>query len=156
MKRLIIILFILAAGTIVARPVPATSSTVAITAPVSAGTFWERLHLAIEQHLGKPYVSGSAGLKSFDCSGFVWRTMVDSGLYLKRTSARKLFFCLQPVPETANSKFGTIIFFDNLRHCGIVNDANSFYHAESKKGTTLSPMQPYWKDKICGFRLLNG
>jgi len=146
------VLFILVVGAVVATASSA-SGTAAITAPAATDTFWGKLHNAIEEHLGKPYVIGSAGLKSFDCSGFVWRALTDSGIYLKRTSARKLFFSLPSAPETSNSRFGTIVFFDNLRHCGIVNDANSFYHAECKKGTTISPLQPYWKDKICGFRL---
>lgn len=151
MKRLALA-FILVAST-VAATAPSTICTAAATAPASGDTFWGKFRAAIEQHLGKPYVTGSTGLKSFDCSGFVWRSLVDSGIYLKRTSARKLYFSLQPAPETANSSFGTIIFFDNLRHCGIVNDANSFFHADSKRGTTISPLQPYWKNKVCGFRL---
>jgi len=152
MKRLALVLFILVASTVFTTA-PSTICTAAITAPASGDTFWGKFRDAIGQHLGKPYVIGSTGLKSFDCSGFVWRALVDSGIYLKRTSARKLFFSLQPAPETANSRFGTIIFFDNLRHCGIVNDANSFFHADSKKGTTISPLQPYWKDKVSGYRL---
>jgi len=151
MKRLVLVLFILVASTVIATT-PSTLCMAAITAPAPSDTFWGKLRDAIGEHLGKPYVIGSTGLKSFDCSGFVWRSLVDSGIYLKRTSARKLFFSLQPAPETSTSRFGTIIFFDNLRHCGIVNDANSFFHADCKKGTTISPLQPYWQDKVCGYR----
>lgn len=143
---------LIAVGTVVATA-PSAIGTEAMPAAAATDSYWGKLHDAIELHLGKPYVIGSAGMKSFDCSGFVWRALTDSGIYLKRTSARKLFFSLRPAPEASTSSFGTIIFFDNLRHCGIVNDANSFFHAECKKGTTISPLQPYWKNKVCGFRL---
>jgi len=151
MSRLAPALILLA---LVAMAPPSASSAAASSStPAPTEAFWGKLRAAIDQHLGRPYVIGTSGLKSFDCSGFVWRTLADSGVYLKRTSARKLFISLPPAPETATSRFGTIIFFDNLRHCGIVNDADSFYHAECRKGTNLSPLQPYWQNKICGFRL---
>ncbi len=153
MKGLATVLFIIAFGAVVATTALSANSAAAIAAPAPADAFWGKLRNAIGQHLGKPYVIGTAGLKSFDCSGFVWRSLADSGVYLKRTSARKLFLSLPPAPVPASSRFGTIVFFDNLRHCGIINDANSFYHAECRKGTNLSPLQPYWQNKICGFRL---
>lgn len=144
MKRLLLTLSLLA--TMASAALGAAEPT----APPAADSITGRLREVIGQHLGKPYLLGSAGLKSFDCSGFVWRALTDSGLFLKRTSARKLYVSLRPAP--AASRFGTLIFFDNLKHCGIVNDANTFYHADSKKGTTVSPLQPYWKDKISGYR----
>ena len=151
MNRLATALIILAFMTMVAPAAISTATTTTAARP--SEDFWTKLNDAIGQHWGNPYVIGTSGLKSFDCSGFVWRALTDSGVYLKRTSARKLFLSLPPAPEAASSRFGTIVFFDNLRHCGIVNDADSFYHAECRKGTNLSPLQPYWQNKICGFRL---
>lgn len=115
---------------------------------------WDRIKSSIEVHLGKPYVWGAVGLKSFDCSGFVWRVMADNGILIKRTTARKLYFTL-PEPADAESwRPGNIVFFNDLRHCGIVNDGATFYHAQSSKGTNLSRFSPYWRPLIVGFRCM--
>jgi cell wall-associated NlpC family hydrolase len=106
----------------------------------------------IDRHLGKPYVWGAAGNKSFDCSGFVWRVLNDNGIYLKRTTARKLFMALPQTSTNNTWNFGNIVFFDDLRHCGIVCNRDTFYHAESSIGTNLSRFKPYWQKKIVGIR----
>jgi len=113
---------------------------------------FSNLRQVIPRYLGKPYKKGKAGPKRFDCSGFVWRVMRDSGIRVKRSSARKLFLRLPRVAGDNKWDFGTVVFFRNLRHCGIVNDEATFYHASSTAGTTLSPFDPYWREKICGFR----
>jgi len=112
----------------------------------------DQLRLIIQKHLGRPYVWGASGLKSFDCSGFVWRVMTDQGIFIKRTTARKFYLCLPEAPEGDQWQFGNVVFFDNLKHCGLVNDSRSFYHAQSSKGTNLSPLNRYWKPKVCGVR----
>jgi len=124
--------------------------------PDSAGQdvadFSDKLRTIIERHLGRPYVWGGSGLKSFDCSGFVWRVMYDNGILMKRTTARKLYFCLAPVPEGKKWTFGNIVFFDDLKHCGIVAGPDSFYQSETSIGTNLSRFDPFWRPKICGVR----
>ncbi len=125
----------------------------AIAANASAADeFWTPLRDGIQRYLARPYVWGSAGLKSFDCSGFVWRVMYDNGILIKRTTARKLYMSLPAVPDSQRWNFGNVVFFDNLKHCGIVEDRRSFYHAQSIKGTNLSTFDPYWRRKVCGFR----
>lgn len=110
----------------------------------------ESLRAAIQRHLGRPYVWGATGLKSFDCSGFVWRVAMESGLEVKRTTARKMWFSTARVRAGERGAFGNLIFFDDLRHVGIVNDAATFYHAQSSKGTNLSPLNAYWKPLVAG------
>ena len=114
--------------------------------------FWPKLHQTIERNLGRPYVWGTAGLKSFDCSGFVWRMLFDDGVLLKRTTARKLYMSLPPVKPGAEWTFGNIVFFDSMKHCGFVNSKADFYHAQTSHGTRLSEFQPYWRGKVCGVR----
>ena len=111
-----------------------------------------RLRASIERHLGLPYSWGASGLKSFDCSGFVFRVFQHSGHYIKRTTARKYYFAMHPATKQDESQFGTIVFFDNLKHMGIVNDGKTFYHAQSSKGTNLSSYAPYWRKLVCGYR----
>jgi peptidoglycan DL-endopeptidase LytE len=111
-----------------------------------------QLKTTIDRYLGRPYVWGSSGLKNFDCSGFVWRVFADNGVYFKRTTARKLYMSLPQTAADGAWNFGNIVFFDNLKHCGIVCSRDTFYHAESSKGTNLSRFRPYWHPKIVGVR----
>ena len=114
--------------------------------------WWGRFRSSVEKHLGRPYVWGASGLKSFDCSGFVWRAFNDAGAPFKRTTARKLYFSLNNTPKDKEWEFGNVVFFDDLKHCGIVNSRGDFYHAETSKGTTLSRFEPYWRSKVYGVR----
>lgn len=116
---------------------------------------WESLKRTADRYVGRPYVWGASGLKSFDCSGFIWRVLFENGILLKRTTARKFYMCLPKLssPE-AERRPGNIVFFDNARHCGIVSDSRSFYHAETSRGTNLSRFDPYWRGKISGYRAL--
>ncbi len=117
--------------------------------------FWTRVHATVEKYLGRPYVWGASGIKSFDCSGFVWRVNYENGIFMKRTTARKYYFSLPAVGPGDESKFGTMVFFDNLRHCGIVNDAGTFYHAQTSVGTNLSHFDPHWRPLVCGYRRIS-
>lgn len=105
----------------------------------------------LSDNLGRPYVWGAAGHKSYDCSGFVWRMLNDNGVFVKRTTARKLYMATEP---TADRSFGTLVFFDDLKHVGILNDNRSFFHASSSHGTMQAQLSPYWSGKIVGFRRL--
>ncbi len=105
---------------------------------------------AIERHLGRPYVWGASGIKGFDCSGFIWRVAQESGVYFKRTTARKLWFSTRPAGPLETGRFGNLLFFNDLKHVGIVNDGRSFYHAQSSKGTNLSELNRYWQSLAAG------
>ncbi len=117
--------------------------------------FWPNFRATIERYLGLPYAWGACGAKSFDCSGFVWRVSHENGLLMKRTTARKLYFSTLPVNGKQAWRFGDLVFFDDLRHVGIVNDSATFYHAHRNGGTTLSPFRPYWRPKLTGVRRLD-
>ena len=95
----------------------------------------------------------SSGMKSFDCSGFLWRVMLENGVLTKRTTARKYYMSLPRLAKpSAKSELGTVVFFDNLKHVGIVNDRDSFYHAQTHAGTNLSRFDAFWRQKVCGYR----
>ena len=116
--------------------------------------FWDGVKAAIQEHLGRPYVWGSAGLKSFDCSGFIWRVMYENGILIKRTTARKLYMTLPKAAEADQTSFGTLVFFNDLKHAGIIDNAYAFYHAQVSIGTNRSRMTPFWRQKIYGYRKL--
>lgn len=116
--------------------------------------FFTQLKATVTKHLGRPYVWGTSGMKSFDCSGFIWRVMFERGILLKRTTARKFYMTLPAVPEEDRYAFGTLVFFDNLKHVGIVDTPSTFYHAQVTMGTNLSPLNSFWRRRVSGFRAI--
>lgn len=116
-------------------------------------TFAARLRASIDKHLGRPYVWGAAGLKSFDCSGFVWRVFEDTGVLFKRTTARKLWFSLPTPPKGKEHQFGNLVFFDDLHHVGIVRDSETFFHSAKSTGTAQCGLRPYWYKLVGETRL---
>lgn len=107
---------------------------------------------AIDQRLGARYSWGATGPSAFDCSGFVWSTYHSVGINFERGSARTLWSRFAaPAPEE-QYKYGTLVFFSNLAHVGIVVDENGFYHASRSKGVIYSPFSKYWTSRIDGFR----
>jgi peptidoglycan endopeptidase LytE len=107
---------------------------------------------AIEDRLGTPYRLGSTGPTRFDCSGFVWDVYRTAGVDFERESVRSLWSHFAPVTDDEKYKFGTLVFFNNLGHVGIVADENGFYHASTSRGVVYSPFNEYWSKRIVGFR----
>lgn len=114
--------------------------------------FNQMMMSAIDVRLGAPYVYGTEGPRVFDCSGFVWSVFQSAGVSFERGSARGFWANFLPVGEDEKYKFGTLVFFNNLKHVGIVADANGFYHASTSQGVTYSPFNEYWSSRITGFR----
>ncbi len=112
----------------------------------------QRLLQAIQSKIGIPYVYGSTGPNSYDCSGLVWSVFQSAGVSFERTSAGNFWRKFEPVNDDEKYKFGTLVFFNGLGHVGIVADENGFYHASSSKGVTYSPFAGYWGKRIVGFR----
>jgi hypothetical protein len=80
--------------------------------------------------------------------------MSDNGILVKRTTARKLYMMLPPASKADQGKFGTLVFFDNLKHVGMIDNPEFFYHAQVSVGTNHSPMNSFWRQKIYGYRRL--
>jgi len=114
------------------------------------------LEESIGQKLGRPYVWGASGVRSYDCSGFVWRAFLDAGVLFKRTTARKLYFSLPAATGEQRSRFGTLVFFDQVHHVGIVRNGDEFYHASTSHGTRRESFGPYWRRLVSGWRSIGG
>ncbi len=115
--------------------------------------FVERSMLsAIEERLGTPYRLGATGPYRFDCSGFVWSVFQQAGVAFERSTARSLWQEFAPPTEDEKYKFGTLVFFNNLHHVGIVADENGFYHASTSRGVVYSRFDDYWTKRVSGFR----
>lgn len=122
------------------------------TPTVASAKFQQLMLAAIDQRLGARYSWGATGPSAFDCSGFVWSTFQSIGINFERSSARTLWSRFTPATPEEEVKFGTLVFFSNLRHIGIVADANGFYHASRHHGVVYSPFNDYWLARIDGFR----
>ena len=128
------------------------TSGVAPARRADAGEFELMMLAAIDRRLGVPYRLGTQGPTRYDCSGFVWSVFQSVGVDFERSNARTFWNEFLPVREGEKYKFGTLVFFNNLQHVGIVVDENGFYHASSSKGVTYSPFNEYWSKRITGFR----
>jgi cell wall-associated NlpC family hydrolase len=114
--------------------------------------FQKLMTSAIDERLGSRYRWGGTGPNGFDCSGFVWSIFQAAGIDFERGSARNLWGRFEaPAPEE-QYKFGTLVFFSNLAHVGVVVDQNGFYHASRHHGVVYSPFNDYWVSRIDGFR----
>lgn len=111
---------------------------------------------AIHDRLGSSYLYGATGPVSFDCSGFVWSVFQSAGVRFDRGSARYLWSTFLAAEEDQKFEFGTLVFFSNLTHVGIVADENGFYHASRRYGVIYSPFSKYWVGRIDGFRRVPG
>ena len=122
------------------------------TAKPESLQFRQLITAAIDSRLGARYSWGATGPYSFDCSGFVWSTFQSAGIGFERGSARTLWSRFSAPAPGEQFKFGTLVFFSNLAHVGIVADENGFYHASRHHGVVYSPFNDYWRSRIDGFR----
>lgn len=114
--------------------------------------FRDLITAAIDERLGARYRWGATGPSAFDCSGFVWSTFKSVGIDFERSSARTLWARFTAPAPGEQFKFGTLVFFSNLAHVGIVADEYGFYHASRHHGVVYSPFNDYWLSRLDGFR----
>lgn len=105
--------------------------------------------------MGIPYVWGGSSLSGFDCSGFIYYVMNQSGQKLGRTSAEgyhaRAYYVDQPQP-------GDLVFFKNtykqgISHIGFYLGNNQFIHATDNTGVTISNLGgSYWQQHFDSFK----
>jgi cell wall-associated NlpC family hydrolase len=139
------------------RTVGTTMTPVSRSAPVApaisvSNPFDKSLLTAIQSHLGADYHFNRTGPDSFDCSGLVWRAFQDVGVDFQRGPARSYWATFEVPAKEDQFKFGTLVFFSNLAHVGIVVDEKGFYHSARHGGVMYSPFNDYWVSRIDGFR----
>lgn len=120
--------------------------------PSSMGQVERMMLAAIQERIGTPYRMGATGPNRYDCSGLVWSVFQQAGVGFERSTARSLWQEFAPPTEGEKFKFGTLVFFNNLHHVGIVADENGFFHASSSRGVMYSRFGDYWTKRITGFR----
>lgn len=107
------------------------------------------------KHLGKKYVWGANGPKTFDCSGFTCYVCNKNGVCLPRTSIRQAEIG-KKLPKN-ELKPGDLIFFDTskekkgiVNHVGIYIGGGKFIHASSgaQKVVISSLSQPFYRQRF--------
>src|SRR5688572_16390378 len=88
-----------------------------------------KLENSINERLGIRYRLAGSDDGGYDCSGFVWRVLQEAGLSFERSPASALWELFPVASLDQKREFGTLVFFNGLRHVGIVRDSYSFYHA---------------------------
>jgi len=138
----------------VALSAAAKTAVKAVLVPTISLTnrFDQSLLTAIQAHVGATYHFNRTGPEEFDCSGLVWRAYQDIGVSFQRGPARSYWATMPAPPEAEQFKFGTLVFFSNLSHVGIVVDEKGFYHSARHGGVMYSPFNDYWLSRIDGFR----
>ncbi len=129
-------------------------------APQQVGQDEHQLRIEVNQvvyelimsRLGLPWKEGGTDDRGYDCSGLIWRVFTDAGVELKRSNTRMLWETLPEAEPDERGRFGTLVFFNDLKHVGIVRDPWSFYHVSSSLGVTRSFYVDYWGPRIIGFR----
>ncbi len=96
---------------------------------------------------GKPYVYGTTGPNSFDCSGFTYYVFKNAaGVTLKRTSESQGYdSSYTKISAISDLKVGDLVFFntnsddaDLCDHVGIYLGSGSFIHASSAGGKVIT------------------
>lgn len=113
------------------------------------------------KHIGKPYVHGSKGPKSFDCSGFSSYVYKQFGYSLSPSSRTQYTEGVKV--ERNDLQKGDLVFFTsrssgkNVGHVGIVVSADNktgkfkFIHA-SIRGVKVSEFEGYYVPRYIGAR----
>lgn len=90
--------------------------------------------------VGKPYVYGSTGPNSFDCSGFVFYVYKSFGINLPRTSQAQAYVGRKV--SKSELQPGDLVFsntYSSLSHVGVYIGGGQFVHAaNSSTGVTIS------------------
>ena len=92
----------------------------------------DKIIAAGKSKLGSPYVFGSSGPNSFDCSGFTSYAFAQAGISLPRVASSQAYGGKRV--SKANLQKGDLVFFNTfggISHVGIYIGSGNFIHASS-------------------------
>lgn len=116
----------------------------------------EKLALFVKKRIGIPYLWGGCTERGYDCSGFVMRAFQDQGILLPRTSYLQSLSGDRVGREELTH--GDLVFFDTrnlgkVSHVGIYLQDDTFVHASSSKGITISDLgKRYYRSRFLSAR----
>jgi len=117
-------------------------------APPSNATGVDKVLEIAHSQVGKPYSYGSNGPNSFDCSGFVYYSLKNSGIAVSRLSSASYatLSSWTTISDSGSLAVGDLVFFKSdssstISHMGIYLGGGSFIHAApSSGGVAVSSM----------------
>ncbi|ODA32256.1 hypothetical protein A8L45_13775 [Veronia pacifica] len=115
--------------------------------PPSANMIKARLETLFKEWKGTPYKWGGNSKRGIDCSAFTQISYKQIfSMHLPRTTRYQVSYGKRISLSEIDT--GDLIFFKTRRdgyHVGIYIDENSFVHASTSKGVTISKLDsPYW------------
>lgn len=123
---------------VTAMPDELKSTTTEFSEGMSSGQKLEYAIYNAQQGLGKPYVYGSTGPNSFDCSGLTTYAFRKIGVSLKRSAYSQGYdSTYEKIEGVSNLKRGDLVFFNTISdsdlsdHAGIYLGGGCFIHASS-------------------------
>lgn len=123
--------------------------------PVKGGSGVNGLLSIARSKLGKPYVWGSKGPSSFDCSGFIYWSLNQVGVrqsYLTSSGWRSVGKYTK-ISSFGDLKAGDIVVVSG--HVGIVAGGGNVIDASSSNGKVVErSLSSWWRNNfICGWRI---
>ena len=108
-----------------------------------------RLYGFYEMWRGTSYKLGGLSVSGVDCSGFIQNAFKSVyNLKIPRTTKEQLYFGKKI--SKYQLRTGDVVFFKtayNTRHVGIYLENNTFMHASTSKGVTISSLNnDYWRN----------
>lgn len=136
------------------------NSSSSTATPISTGnngqSYASKVVSASKSLIGLPYVWGGSTTAGFDCSGFVYYVLNQSGKSIGRYSAEGYYDRSYYVDIPA---VGDIVYFKNtykqgISHLGIYIGNNEFIHADSSGVRVTSLDNSYYKEHFDSFKRL--
>lgn len=143
-------------------PTPLPKPTPKPTVKPTGGKVTEMIAFA-KQQLGKRYVRGAEGSKTFDCSGFSYYVVKHMGIETGRYNAAGFskMSSWAKVSSVSKLKAGDLVFFSSKKkrvsHMGIYIGDGKLIHASSSHGKVIiSDMSGYFvRNFVCGRRVFS-
>lgn len=105
-----------------------------------------RLESTAMRQLGKPYVYGATGTRSFDCSGFTQYIFKKHGVHLQRT-AQAQYDSTKHI-RAKHVRKGDLVFFGgsrrNIYHVGLYIGNGKMIDAQNRGVVTENVHAPWW------------
>ena len=109
------------------------------------------------KYLGTPYVWGGTTSRGLDCSGFVYRTLKDSGKNVSRLTSGGLYAKYKHISKS-NLEAGDLIFFSEGRgitHVAFYYGNGKILHSAGSKVQINNLDNGYWKQRVVGYATID-
>jgi cell wall-associated NlpC family hydrolase len=135
------------------EPIDLKSVNVPESAPFLSQSRVPDLVAIAKKYIGTPYKFGTAGPKSFDCSGYLQFIFAKNNVSIPRTADEQ--YKLGQKSTRGQLVEGDLVFFSTYEpgpsHCGLYLGDGKFIHASSSKGIRIDELDnDYWKAHYLG------